>query len=330
MARRIPTHPAAQAAELFDAQDDGPAPGTVAPAAQAPAPAPAAQPQAPAAQVAPAVDHSKELDTLRQMVATLESKGSREAELEAELASAREGTTRAQALEAELAAAREELGGFRKQAQGRSIDDMMAGTAIDEDEDGVDSRMVETIRNKVLRPVVERLTQAHQAELGALQNELGKTREQIKATAEDLRGVDATRQRRVTNEGIFKEHPDFLEVQKTAPYEAFIASRIPGSRQSYASAMTEAYKEGDAAYVNSVLSAFKRAVGKDAGVLAEPSGGTGAAAQHSGDDPSQGKRYTYKDLEDARWSVRSGHMSRVELSKFIKEFELAEASGRVS
>ena len=328
MARRPSRHPSADAAIEFDTPPaEQQSTQAAAPAAEQQSTQAAAPAAAPAA-TSTSDTTAQELEVARGMLADLEAQQADVATMRQELESLRSGSVRAQALEAELQEARAQLASAATQRAVQSIDDVLNKIQLD-DEDQVDAETFRIVKDKALRPILQQITETNKSELAALREEMKGYRQEATAQVQDLRDVDARNSRIRTNEAIFGAHPDFETVRKTKSYETFLAQTIPGARQTYGSAMAEAYKGGDATYINTVLTAFKSTVGgKNKAALAEPSGVGAMASSVAGQQ--QGNKFKYTDLAEQRHNLAAGRITRLQFAAFNKEFEKAEAEGLVS
>lgn len=185
------------------------------------------------------------------------------------------------------------------------------------------------LNEKIMRPIVSRMQAEHAQRLEGITRAQKEREERINASFAKIEEDTAAAARARTNRRLLAEHPDFAQVTASAAFSEFKAARIPGTRTTWGSEMAKAYAEGDAAYVNEALSAFKsQHIKPQLSAVAEARSGGGSSTVAT-QAASTTKKYSYSDLEKWRSQRRRGEISRAQELSLTKAFKVAEAAGDV-
>lgn len=232
-------------------------------------------------------------------------------------------TQQLQARQAELEAAQRRISEF-EQAQAQAA--LSNLTDIDlQGLEHVDSDVAQEIRDKILVPVINRVTQATEARL-AQATTLANTA--LEANSSTLTKWQEEQQRARTadlNRAITARHPDVERVIASPEYSAFMAQVIPGTLVTRGSQIEAAYKSGNADFVNQMLDEFKGVQPGFAQIATPPINQVVATTGASAD----GASFTYADLDEAKYKLSRREMTHEEYRNFLAEFDEAEAQGRV-
>lgn len=332
--RRPPSHPAARYVEQPPADTTQPVAPQVTPSQPTTqvSPQPAPQPyQAPISQTTPQPAPQPYQAPMPQPVQQAAPAAwdinvwqQQQAELQRQMATQQQQyAQQLQARQAELEAAQRRIAEF-EQAQAQAA--LSNLTDIDlQGLEHVDSDVAQEIRDKILAPVINRVTQATEARLAQATTLANNALEANSSTMTKWQEEQQRARTADLNRAITARHPDVERVIASPEYSAFMAQVIPGTLVTRGSQIEAAYKAGNADFVNQMLDEFKGGQPGFAQIATPPINQVAATTGVS----TEGASFTYADLDDAKYKLSRREMTHEEYRNFLAEFEAAEAQGRV-
>lgn len=192
----------------------------------------------------------------------------------------------------------------------------------------VDTAVAREVTDKVLKPVLTRMQQQHEAQMSALNDQL-RTREA--AAAAGLSTVQQTAEvarRAAFNNSILANVKEVAEMHKSPAFATWRDTVIPYTETTFGAALAQAYNAENLPQVVALLNAAKTQI------TATPAAAAAVASsqplQVASRPAEQAASFAYSDLETWRNEKRMGLITSAEYSERMKKFKEAEAAGLVA
>lgn len=202
--------------------------------------------------------------------------------------------------------------------------------------ENIDRAAAEELAERTLKPMAEKLHRAHKAGVEKATRTADKaittTRAELDEQIKQIQETQARNQRRTINREIRRAHSDFDNLKGTQEFQQFMLRTPPGSRTPFGDEIRDAYEDGDADHVISVIQIFKDGRNNIEDVT-DVDMAAGAPQKTVGDQPAHNQQlpeFSYNDLNDWRYQYQRNEITQQVYQKRLRAFEKAEADGRVS